>query len=62
VHSYFCTDYSEKCELSCEQRCLKIKPEPTSPKQCLLLFVVIVSGLTAEADIVRALEKMIHSS
>jgi hypothetical protein len=36
-------------------------PKPASHKQCLLLFIFIVSGLTVQADIVRALEKVIHS-
>jgi hypothetical protein len=38
-----------------------MKLKPTSHKQCLLLFMVTVFRLTAQVDIVRALEKMIHS-
>jgi hypothetical protein len=61
VHSHFYPDCGEECELSSEQLCLKRKMKLTSHKQSSLLFMVIVSRLTAQADIVRAAEKVTHS-
>jgi hypothetical protein len=38
-----------------------MKLKPTWYKQCLLLFMVIVSRLTAQTELDRTLEKVIHS-
>jgi hypothetical protein len=38
-----------------------MKLKPARHKQCLLLFMVTVSGLTAQANLVRTPEKVIYS-